>query len=252
MDKEICKKLDEIESEENIKILHAVESGSRAWGFASPDSDYDVRFLYMRTKEHYLKLEKTSDVIELPIDDILDINGWDIDKTLKLLHSSNPTLFEWSNSPIVYKSTPFFTEFKKIINEYFNAKSGLYHYLSMADGNYREYLKSDMVKAKKYFYVIRPILACKWVLKENCPPPMLFSKLVDSVLEPELKPAIQRLLEIKTVTPEIGEIPKIQVLNDYIEHNISELKVLIDNLPAEKKKGWEELNELFLSTFEMN
>jgi predicted nucleotidyltransferase len=98
----IIEKLNEIEQTDNITILHAVESGSRAWGFASPDSDYDVRFFYMRQKDYYLRLDRTRDVLEYPVFDLLDINGWDIDKTLKLLHTSNPTLFEWSNSPIVY------------------------------------------------------------------------------------------------------------------------------------------------------
>ena len=103
----IIQKLKEIEKTENIRILHAVESGSRAWGFPSSDSDYDVRFIYVRPPEFYLKLEKTRDVIELPINDMLDINGWDLKKTLQLLHSSNPTLFEWMSSPIVYRQTEY-------------------------------------------------------------------------------------------------------------------------------------------------
>ena len=102
----ILEKLDEIEKRENIKILHCIESGSRAWGFASPDSDYDVRFIYVRPKEFYLRLDKTRDVIEWQLDDTLDINGWDLQKPLRLLHSSTPTLFEWNNSPIVYKTMP--------------------------------------------------------------------------------------------------------------------------------------------------
>lgn len=91
----IQEKLREIEQREECRILLAVESGSRAWGFASPDSDYDVRFIYMRPKKAYLRLDRTRDVIEVPINDELDINGWDIDKTLRLLHKSNPTVFEW-------------------------------------------------------------------------------------------------------------------------------------------------------------
>lgn len=110
----ILSKLDEIENRENVKILLAVESGSRAWGFASPDSDYDVRFIYVRPKEDYLRLEKTRDVIELPIEGELDINGWDLDKTLRLLRASNPTLFEWFSSPIVYRETAFAQEFRSI------------------------------------------------------------------------------------------------------------------------------------------
>ena len=168
-------KLKEIEARENIRVIHCVESGSRAWGFASPDSDYDVRFIYVRPLEYYLRLDKTRDVIEWQLDETLDINGWDLQKALRLLHSSNPTLFEWNNSPIVYKTTPEWGEISAVIDQFFQKKAGLYHYLSTAKKNYREYLKGDMVKLKKYFYVLRPILACRWILEKQTPPPMLFS-----------------------------------------------------------------------------
>ena len=103
-------KLKEIEEKERVRIIHAVESGSRAWGFASPDSDYDVRFIYIRKPEAYMHLEKTRDVIEWQLDDTLDINGWDLQKALRLLHRSNPTLFEWNESPIVYRTTEAWAE----------------------------------------------------------------------------------------------------------------------------------------------
>ncbi len=236
-----------IDKGENVRILHAVESGSRAWGFASPDSDYDVRFFYIRPKDDYLRLEGIRDVLEYPIDDVLDINGWDLNKTLRLLHASNPTLFEWGNSPVVYKTTDFFTNIKPCIKEFFIAKSGLWHYLNMAEGNYREYLKGERVRAKKYFYVIRPILACRWILERGCPPPMLFSDLVETQLEEELKPTIESLLELKMKMPEIGEIPRINELNYFIETNLVLIKEQIERLPAAPQKGWEELNTMFLS-----
>lgn len=168
-------KLKEIETHENIRIIHCVESGSRAWGFASPDSDYDVRFIYVRPIEYYLRLDKTRDVIEWQLDETLDINGWDLQKALRLLHSSNPTLFEWNNSPIVYKTTQEWAEISRNIGHFFQKKAGLYHYLSTAKKNYKEYLKGDMVKLKKYFYVLRPILACRWILEQQTPPPVLFN-----------------------------------------------------------------------------
>lgn len=120
-------------------------------GGASPDSDYDVRFIYKRKKNDYLKLEKVRNVIELPIDDVLDINGWDLDKTLCLLYKSNPTLFEWISSPIVYKNTASAERLREISKEYFYPKPSLYHYLSMAKNNYREYLKGEKIKAKNTF-----------------------------------------------------------------------------------------------------
>ena len=244
----IIQKLTEIERSENITILHAVESGSRAWGFPSPDSDYDVRFIYVRKPEFYFKLEKTRDVIELPINDMLDINGWDLNKTLRLLHSSNPTLFEWMSSPVVYRQTDFIDHLRPIMDNYFSCKSGLYHYLSMAEGNYRDYLKGDMVRAKKYFYVLRPILACKWILHTHTKPPMLFSELMAAELNESLKPAVERLLDLKMSAPEIKEIPRVDEINSYLDRTIEELKVEIAAFPAEHRADWDPLNQLFLET----
>ena len=246
MRKIISVKLAEIEEKENIRILHAVESGSRAWGFASPDSDYDVRFIYARPKELYLRLEKTKDVIEWQLDATLDINGWDLQKTLRLLHSSNPTLFEWNNSPIVYKTTGEWGKIRGEINNYFSAKSGLHHYLSTANSNYREYLKGDQVKLKKYFYVLRPLLACKWILAQKCPPPMLFAELAKTMLEPDMKPIVADLLRLKMNTPEMGEGKRIDKLNEYIDTNLVSLKAAINALPQEHKADWGRLDELFL------
>lgn len=244
----ILEKLDQIERTEDIRILHAVESGSRAWGFPSPDSDYDVRFIYIRRPEFYLKLEKTRDVIELPINDMLDINGWDLNKTLQLLHGSNPTLFEWMSSPVVYRRTEFVDRLQPLMDACFSCKSGLHHYLSMAEGNYREYLKGDMVRAKKYFYVLRPVLACKWILQRQTRPPMLFSELMESQLDEDLKPAVERLLDLKMNAPEIREIPKVEEINRYLDENITALKAQIAAFPGTQHASWEPLNELFLQT----
>ena len=99
----VDRKLDEIEEMEGVKILHAVESGSRAWGFASPDSDYDVRFVYVRPEQYYLRLDEKKDFINWELDETLDINGWDLSKTLQHFHKSNASLYEWGNSPVVYR-----------------------------------------------------------------------------------------------------------------------------------------------------
>ncbi len=251
MKKIITEKLNEIEQKENITILLAIESGSRAWGFASPDSDYDVCFLYVRSKEFYLQLNKTRDVIEYMLNDELDINGWDIDKTLRLLHSSNPTLFEWLRSPIIYKQHPFTQKLKSISESYFLIKPGLHHYLNMAEGNYRKYLKEDIVKLKKYFYVLRPLLACRHILKKQTPPPMLFEELLYSQMDQEIIPVVEELLEIKKNNPEIGEGSKIQILNDFIETNIPLVKEEIKRLPEEQQQSWIGLNALFIESLEL-
>ena len=178
---------------------------------------------------------------------MLDINGWDLSKTLQLLHKSNPTLFEWFSSPIRYIDTDFRKRFDEINDKYFISKSGVYHYLSMAKGNFREYLKTDMVRAKKYFYVIRPILACKWILEKQTPPPMLFTDLAESQMEDEMKPIVEHLLNLKMNSPEVKEIPRIDALNEYIEKNLAELEDKVQTLPYEKNSSWEELNSFFLN-----
>lgn len=251
MEASIKEKLHEIELRENCRILLAVESGSRAWGFASPDSDYDVRFIYVRPKESYLKLERVRDVIEVPISDALDINGWDVDKALRLLHKSTPAVFEWFSSPIVYKTTPFAEQFKPVMLRYFSSKNGLWHYLHMAESNYREHLRNNMVKAKKYFYVLRPILACRWILERETPPPMLFSELVKSQLPDHLEETVQKLLDLKMNSPEVKMIPRIDVLNEYLERSIIEVKELIQQYPKATIRDWEEPDKLFLSVLEM-
>ncbi len=246
----ILKRLNEIERNENVRILLAVESGSRAWGFASPDSDYDVRFIYVRPKAEYLRLEKVRDVLEYPIEGMLDINGWDLDKTLRLLRNSNPTLFEWFSSPIVYKETPFADGFRSVMKKYFSSKRGLSHYLSMASSNYREYLKGDVVKAKKYFYVLRPVLACRWILDNGTPPPMLFSELMEAELDPSLHAEVEALLDLKKNAPEIKMIPRIESLNRYLDKSIEEVRNQIVQLPEDTWHGWDELDRIFLSQLE--
>lgn len=248
----IVSKLRELESTENIRILHAVESGSRAWGFASPDSDYDVRFIYVRNKEYYLKLEKRRDVIELEINDELDISGWDLDKTLILLQKSNPTLYEWFNSPIQYIKTEFYDVIQPYLKEYFVSQKALYHYLNMAKTNYRTYLKEDMVIAKKYFYVLRPLLACEWIIDRNSPPPMLFSELADAELDIDMQPCIEQLLEIKMNSPEIRRIPRMEKVNDYLDSKIDAVADYLNSMSAQHKGSWDKLNQLFLSELNVN
>ncbi len=242
----IQSKLAEIEERENVQILHCVESGSRAWGFASPDSDYDVRFIYVRPTEHYLKLEKTRDVIEWQLDDTLDINGWDLQKMLRLLHSSNPTVFEWRNSPIVYKTCAAWEKISAVIDDYFNEKSGIYHYLHMSKTNYREYLKGETVRLKKYFYVLRPLLACAYIRENHKSPPMLFDELL-CYLSGDVKDEILKLLKIKASTSELGEGKRVNCINEYIEKKIEEFEAYAASLTSSDKAGWENLNKIFLS-----
>ena len=239
-------KLREIEAREDIRILHCVESGSRAWGFASPDSDYDARFIYLRPPEYYLRLEKTRDVIEWQLDETLDINGWDLQKALRLLHSSNPTLFEWNNSPIVYRTTPEWAEISAVIGHFFLKKPGLHHYLSTAKKHIQVYLSGDTVRLKKYFYALRPILACRWILTRQTPPPMRFTELAAACLDEAMVPAVSELLRRKTDAPEVGLVPRIDAINRYLDDSVAELEQQIRALPEEEPADWATLNALFL------
>ena len=247
MEKIIIKKIKEIEEKENVRVIMAIESGSRAWGFESPDSDYDVRFVYVRQLEDYLCLEKVRDVIEWQLDDVLDINGWDLKKALQLMHDSNPTIFEWCASPIVYKDSVYFDKLKELRHSYFSCKKSLYHYWHMASNNYQNYLQKDQVIIKKYFYVIRPLLAAKWIVDKGTQPPMLFSELVEAELPSDLKDIINNLLDMKQKMPEMGLASKIKELDEFIESELEVVKKAADE--AENlKNDWEALNNYFNET----
>lgn len=242
----ILTKIKEIEEKENVKILHVVESGSRAWGFASPDSDYDVRFIYVRDKNSYLGLKQIPDFIDWELDEVLDINGWDLKKALQHFHKSNATLFEWANSPIVYYTTKEWKQINDMVaGQYFACRPSMYHYYGTANKNYHEYLLDEMVKYKKYFYVLRPILACKWIEKKQCPPPVLFDELAGEVLEDKMKPVVAKLLEKKIKMPEADKAPRIDELNQYIEKNLKYYKALLDSMEDDRNPEWDTLEDCF-------
>ena len=242
---QIIQKLSEMEQQEHVKILHAVESGSRAWGFASPDSDFDVRVIYFRNVKDYLKLNPVRDVIEFQLDDVFDINGWDLQKMLKLLYKSNPTVFEWMNSPVIYQTCEAFQNLKPLVNSYFSPKTGAFHYLSTAKHNYHAYCEKEQVRLKKYFYVLRPLLACYWIFEQQTPPPMLFSEMLSLPPAQEISGIIQELLAVKTQTSELGTGQKNQELDKWIHHHFEAVQQKAELLPDSKNPGWDALNDVF-------
>jgi len=209
MREEIQTRLQSIEIEEQVRIVYACESGSRAWGFPSADSDYDVRFIYLHPRDWYLSVDLVHKrhVIERVIDDQLDINGWDLRKALHLLRKGNPPLMEWLGSPIVYlEKFTVADQMRDLMSRYYSPVACLYHYLHMARGNYRDYLKGPMVWVKKYFYVLRPLLAIKWIEQALGVVPTEFQVLVDQVVGPsELKDEIGKLVAAKHFQPK-GEM----------------------------------------------
>lgn len=175
----VLSELADIERRHDVRVLFACESGSRGWGFASPDSDYDVRFVYVHRPVWYLSVEPQRDVIEVPISDELDVGGWELRKALQLMHRSNPTLLEWLASPIVYREDPDAARRMRTLAPTFFGAQGRWHYLSMAAKNFRGYLQGETVRLKKYLYVLRPLLAAQWIDAGRGMPPMRFADLAD-------------------------------------------------------------------------
>ncbi|WP_232916648.1 MULTISPECIES: DNA polymerase beta superfamily protein [Pseudomonas] len=247
---EVRSRLRGAEHEHDVQVVLAVESGSRAWGFASPNSDYDARFIYVNRPEWYLSvgLEEQRDVIEYPIVDEMDINGWDLRKALRLFWKSNPGFVEWVQSTIIYEHSGSFHErAKALLPQVYSVESGIYHYRSMAKTNYRGYLQAPQVPLKKYFYVLRPLLSVRWLEQFNTPAPIEFDKL-RGVLdgETELQQAIDDLLAIKRAAPEMGLSPQIAPIQLFIERELNRLEAIKPSR-SERKEVEPLLSELFRS-----
>ncbi|MDW4509950.1 nucleotidyltransferase domain-containing protein [Priestia megaterium] len=249
--------LKKIEEDYDVKVLYACESGSRAWDFPSKDSDYDVRFIYIHKRNKYLSIDpmgvgKKRDVIELPINDLLDVSGWDLTKTLKLFRKSNPPLLEWMQSNIVYyKAYSTFDKMKELHSNIFIPTSCIYHYLNMARNNFREYLQGDEVKIKKYFYVLRPVLAAKWIEQYNEFPPLEFPILLEKLLlEGELKEEVSKLLKRKISGDELDLEPRINVINEFSNLEIDRLDRYVRTLSVELDDPTYELDQLFRDTLD--
>ena len=230
----ILENLDRIEQDHEVRILYAVESGSRAWGFASRNSDYDVRFIYIQKPNWYLSIRERRDVIECPISGDLDISGWDLRKALGLFSKSNPPLLEWLGSPLVYRDTDNLAgRLREILTSSYSPERSIYHYLHMARGNYREFLKGEVVRLKKYLYVLRPLLACLWIEKHGSTPPTEFAKLVaDAQLSVTLIAAIDELLARKMSGDELDTSAKIPELNDFIQQMLEKYRLLSGKRPT--------------------
>ena len=254
--KEIRENLDAIEKKYNVKILLAVESGSRAWGFASPDSDYDVRFIYMHDKEEYLRIDPIKDVIEWQLDEVLDINGWDLKKALLAFGKGNPNVMEWANSPIIYRKAAEWDALKRTALLYFSEKSALCHYYGTAKSTLQGFLTGELIRYKKYFYALRPLLCCRWIERYHTVPPMEFEKLLimfeepDDALTRELYQAIRELLARKAETEEKDLNPQMPVIIDFIRKECLLQKQISDAAPDDHRHDYTELNEAFRNCLE--
>lgn len=219
MRERVLEELRRVEREQQVRVLYACESGSRAWGFASPDSDYDVRFVYVHQPDWYLRVEEPRDVLERPLTDELDLSGWELRKALRLLRKSNPTLLEWLDSPLVYRQDEAASRrLRELALEFHSPAAVRAHYLAMARNNYRAFLRGDEVRYKKYFYVLRPLLAVRWIDQGLGVPPMVFEELLAATLDDPVQCAeINELLRLKRQVGEAAYGPVRPVLQHLVE-----------------------------------
>jgi predicted nucleotidyltransferase len=248
---EVLRRMHAAQAEHGVRVLLAVESGSRAWGFASPNSDYDARFIYVHPPEWYLSvgLEEQRDVIEYPIVDDIDLNGWDLRKALRLFWKSNPAFVEWIQSPIVYSQMGDFADAARhLMPSVYSCESGVYHYRSMAKTNFRGYLRGEKVPLKKYFYVLRPLLSVRWLERYKTAAPIEFENLLHLIDgEHSLLRDIHDLLSQKRASPELGLAAPVASIDDFIARELERLESI--EVPRDKRtEVMPRLNDLFRQT----
>lgn len=221
---EVKRRLRAIETENDVRILLAVESGSRAWGFESPDSDYDVRFIYVRPREWYLQLERGRDVIETPIDLPWDINGWDISKALGLMLKSNAVALEWLTSPIVYAEDSAATSLlRAFAGEVLQPSALKHHYRRLAVRHWDEFIAGrTQVARKKYLYALRPALMLMHLRLHDGVPPMSLPALLDALpLGAEVQGAIDTFIAAKRQAEESGPGERVPLFDQIIEDEMA-------------------------------
>lgn len=243
MTKRILDKLKQIELEKGVKILFAVESGSRAWGFSSPDSDYDIRFIYKHEPDYYLSLWEKPDVIEFMTEDDLDGSGWDLRKAVKLLAKSNAPLLEWLYSPVVYyEEEAFVNTMQELASDCFSPIATLHHYLGTTK-NFMDVCEQDQVKLKSYFYALRTALAGKWIIENNSFPPVDFMELLP-IAPQNIQEKIKELMAIKANQDEKYLHPKEELITGFLLETVKFNQENAGGLVSGKKMS-EELDLFF-------
>ena len=249
----ILQRLAEIESKYDVKVLLAVEAGSRAWGFESKDSDYDVRFVYIHRKEWYLSLVDGRDVIEeMDPDGVMDFAGWDLKKALILMGKGNCSFAEWLNAPIAYyRNTDFFEAINGLKGEYFRKVSAVNHYYHMAMNHDKRYLEKRGCEIKRFMYHLRGLLAAKWSAAHGTYPPVLFEQLVARMVDDEsIRKEIGRLVDLKKEGREHNTAIVNDTLISYANGIAAEIESLFGTFPEESTPDFRRLDEFFIKTLE--
>lgn len=237
MEDKITQYLAHLEKERNIKILLACETGSRAWGFPSPDSDYDVRLLYVHQKDWYLSLSEGKDTIDVMLENNdLDFSGWDLRKSLRLLKKSNPPLLERIQSPIIYTcDEDFLSDINEIAKAFYSRIATMHHYLSMSKKCYEEVIAAPEYKLKKLFYALRTAVVCKWITERNDIPPIEFGLLLDGLsIDPEIEKRIAELIALKATISESYLHSGDEAILDFIKTNLEQADAAAPSLPHAK------------------
>lgn len=247
MKERVTSELRRIEDEHKVRVLLAVESGSRAWGFASPDSDYDVRFIYVHERDWYLSVFCARDVIEEMLPGDLDVCGWELRKTLRLFFKCNLALNEWLDSPIAYsEAAGFRSQLSQMIPLYFNPIAAVHHYRSMADTAFNDNYTGSHIRIKKLFYALRPLLACRWIEHTRSQPPTEFSKLLTPAwISEEDKRWIADLVRQKADAAEAAPYQLSLERANGIRAELERYKSAASFLPAPAKAGGDRLDDLF-------
>ncbi len=246
-------RLSAAELEHGVKVLYAVESGSRGWGFASEDSDFDVRFIYAHKPEWYLGVapEERRDVLELGIEMTpvgeLDINGWELRKALKLFRLSNPPLLEWLSSPLVYREAGgLAARLREIAPSCTSPIRAWHHYRSLMEKSRARYWERKP-SIKAWFYMLRPLLAMRWIEQGKGVPPMRFDRLMDGVIaDAALRQELDALVEAKQWGGEQDGFTPPPLTEAFVKEELKRLEQETPALDAEKEKAG--LDALFQST----
>lgn len=250
MTEKITARLHDLETKHAIKILYACESGSRGWGFASPNSDWDVRFIYVHPVNWYLSIQEKKDMIDLEVDEEnLDLTGWELRKFLRLFADSNASPYEWLQSPIIYQEKcNFRSPLQALFPEYFQARSTAFHYLGLAKRSLKKGLVDHQMDIKKYFYILRPLLAAHWILTHKTAPPMKFAPLLAQLEEETtLHAAILELTQAKIAANEGDKIRPVPLIQEFIHQALEDYPKRAALLPT-TKGNYELLNDFFQKT----
>jgi predicted nucleotidyltransferase len=236
MKTQITHKILELESKYQITVLYACESGSRAWGFPSPDSDFDVRCIYSHPMNWYLSVLEKKDQFVEPISGDLDISGWELKKALSLISKSNCVVWEWLQSPTVYlQQEDFSRQLLQVAAQFFSPITGFHHYFSMATRGIEERSDSPRIKVKKYFYILRPLLAATWICQNGTTPPMTLLELLHlEGISPNERQIIENLVRQKLTLGEKHEIDPILEVEALIDRLAKLCQIKGQVLPATK------------------